>query len=425
MDNDLKTIFYNPKTGFTGVNRLIQIAKENGLKYSNKEIRDWYNQQAVNQIYHQPTNVKKFNSIQAVNYQPGTVQIDLIDIQKYSHWNKGYHYILTAVDVHSRFAWAFMIKTKEAKDVAPHIETIMKKITDVLEARGKTAEFYFTSDRGSEFKADVEKMFQKKGVNYYKSDPQSLNSHRTTGIIERFNRTLRNYLKKYMLANDTVIFVDVLDQLIENYNNRVHSTTGRTPKEILEKNKTWIKRIDETDLKTYDSELKIGNFVRFQVKQNIYSKKGWKNRYSYTVHKIVAKKDNLFLLDNDKTFYEDQLILAKEGEDKSEVKRKFKQVDKKAKQERENLAEFGVKDISQFVVEGKREKKPNKKYIDDNAEIKPVKKETKPMKKETKPVKKERDNNEVNPGIAKKERDNNEVEGKRERKPVQRYIEKY
>jgi len=46
-----------------------------------------------------------------------------------------------------------------------------------------------------------------------------------TAIIERFNRTIRDKIDKYMKTYKTYKFNDVLKQLVLNYNNTKHSTT--------------------------------------------------------------------------------------------------------------------------------------------------------------------------------------------------------
>ena len=50
-------------------------------------------------------------------------------------------------------------------------------------------------------------------------------------IIERFNRTLKNIMWKYFTANNTRFYIDALDQIVKNYNEKVHSTIKMTPKE--------------------------------------------------------------------------------------------------------------------------------------------------------------------------------------------------
>ena len=50
-------------------------------------------------------------------------------------------------------------------------------------------------------------------------------------MIERFNRTIRDKINKYMMAYDTHQFIDDIKLLVENYNNTLHSSINMTPNE--------------------------------------------------------------------------------------------------------------------------------------------------------------------------------------------------
>ena len=61
-------------------------------------------------------------------------------------------------------------------------------------------------------------------------------------MIERFNRTIKEKMFKYFSANNTRKFVDVLDWLVDQYNNAINSSINMTPKEAGRKeneNKVW------------------------------------------------------------------------------------------------------------------------------------------------------------------------------------------
>ena len=61
-------------------------------------------------------------------------------------------------------------------------------------------------------------------------------------LIERFNRTINEKMFKYFSSNDTRKYVDVLDLLVDQYNNAFHLWTKMTPKEASRKeneNNVW------------------------------------------------------------------------------------------------------------------------------------------------------------------------------------------
>ena len=52
-----------------------------------------------------------------VNYIDHIHSSDLVDMRIYSKINRGYNYIFTNIDLFSKHAWAFSIKTKKTNDV--------------------------------------------------------------------------------------------------------------------------------------------------------------------------------------------------------------------------------------------------------------------------------------------------------------------
>ena len=54
-------------------------------------------------------------------------QMDLVDMQKLSRWNKGNKYLLTVIDVLSKYAWAVPIKSKRSQDMIRGLESIYKQ----------------------------------------------------------------------------------------------------------------------------------------------------------------------------------------------------------------------------------------------------------------------------------------------------------
>ena len=50
-----------------------------------------------------------------VNHIDEIHSCDLVDMIKYSRMNKGYKYIFTNIDIFSKYAWSFPIKSKKYK----------------------------------------------------------------------------------------------------------------------------------------------------------------------------------------------------------------------------------------------------------------------------------------------------------------------
>ena len=57
---------------------------------------------------------------------------DLVDMTQYSKINKGYKYIFTNIDVFSKYAYAFPLKSKKIQDIKPCFVKVFKKANQGL-----------------------------------------------------------------------------------------------------------------------------------------------------------------------------------------------------------------------------------------------------------------------------------------------------
>ena len=116
-------------------------------------------------------------------------------------------------------------------------------------------------DRGREFyNKDVQKL-----VELYSTENEEKSC-----VIERFNRTIKKKMFKYFSANNTRKFVDVLNLLVQQYNNTIHSAIKMTPKEASGKeneNKVWRNLYPEFGGKTLAPKCSIGDNVRISKKK--------------------------------------------------------------------------------------------------------------------------------------------------------------
>ena len=90
---------------------------------------------------------------------------------------------------------------------------------------------------------------------------------------------------KYFSANDTRKYVDVLDLLVDQYNNAIHSSIKMTPKEASRKgneNKVWRNLKPEFDDKTLTPKFSIGDHVRITKKKKTFDK-GYTERWTEEV----------------------------------------------------------------------------------------------------------------------------------------------
>ena len=87
-------------------------------------------------------------------------------------------------------------------------------------------------------------------------------------VAERFIRTFKNKLYKHMTATGKNVHYDVLDDVVNKYNNTKHSTIKMKPIDVNDNNKRVY--IDEHNEKR--SRFKVGDRVRISKFKNIFAK---------------------------------------------------------------------------------------------------------------------------------------------------------
>ena len=121
-------------------------------------------------------------------------------------------------------------------------------------------------------------------------------------VAERFIRTLKNKLYKHVTATGKNIYYDVLDDVVDKYNNTKHITIKMKPIDVGDSNKRVY--IDEPNEK--DSRFKVGDRVRISKFKNIFTK-----RYTLNWSKeifIVDKIDTVPYTYNLKDLNDEEII---------------------------------------------------------------------------------------------------------------------
>ena len=106
-------------------------------------------------------------------------------------------------------------------------------------------------------------------------------------VAERFIRTLKNKLYKHMTATGKNIYCDVLDDIVNEYNNTKHNTTKMKPKDVGNNKKVYI---DEHNEKR--SRFKVGDRVRMSKFKNIFPK-GYTPNWSREIFIVNKIKDTV------------------------------------------------------------------------------------------------------------------------------------
>ena len=195
-----------------------------------------------------------------VNHIDEIFAADLVEMQKFAKLNKGYRYLLTCIDIFSKYAWVIPLKDKKAINIKNALLKIFKQ---------RKPKFLWT-DRGTEFyNKQVQYLLNENNIKLYSTN----NSEIKSSIVERFNLTFKNMMYKKFTENNSTIFYNILDQLVENYNNKYHSTIRMSPIEASKKiNEKKIKNIYNFEKTKKLGKFRIGDKVRISLEKNIFEK---------------------------------------------------------------------------------------------------------------------------------------------------------
>ena len=92
-------------------------------------------------------------------------------------------------------------------------------------------------------------------------------------VAERFIRTLKNKIFKHMTAVSKNVYFDVLDDIVNKYNNTVHRTIKMKPIDVT--SDSYAEYNEDSNEK--DPKFKVGDRVRISKYKNIFAKRYTQN----------------------------------------------------------------------------------------------------------------------------------------------------
>ena len=218
--------------------------------------------------------------------------LDILDLKDYGPGNnRGYSYVLVVIDNFSKFGWTVVPrKNKNAQTIKDSFENIL--------ISSKRKPRLIETDRGKEFYNNIFQDF----LNKNKIELYSRNTSVGAVFAERFNRTIRDLLKRPVFEKSDGIWIDVLLRITKQYFNRIHSSTKLTSIQAsLKKNEGFVYKSLLDKCKKVTPKFQLNDLVRTADLKKTFSKSDTTN-WSYKLYKItelindtipVYKIDNL------------------------------------------------------------------------------------------------------------------------------------
>jgi len=252
-----------------GRDRMFNHIKERYFGISRRDIAKFLEHDAVNQT-HQPLKKKVTSRPIIVRDKAKHAQIDLIDMQEYAQPNNGDRYILTYVDLFSKWVAARRLKSKSATAVLAGVKSIINDMPEAWKPK------IIQSDNGGEFGPQLENYLKSVKIKLIHSKSYT---PQTQGAVERYNRELKSLIFKHMSHYKTKKWNDILPLLVDNHNTSKHNTTGKIPQKVMESElspeeieEIYDRIVDQAGVSASETFEK-GDFVRLALTTDIEERK--------------------------------------------------------------------------------------------------------------------------------------------------------
>ena len=262
---------------FGGINAL---AKATGN--TQRATSDWLGGQLTYTL-HKPARKRFSTRPYRTNKIDAQWQADLVEMIPYANVNEGYRYLLTVIDLFSRYTWAVPSKSKNSNDITQAFNTIL--------LQGHRKPKVLQTDNGKEFEnRQFQHMLNEHDIKFF-----TVKSQFKAAVVERFNRTLKSKMWRYFTYSGSHRWLEVLPQLMSSYNASVHRSIGIAPNDVNNDNEMelWEKQQSrgpqQVSQRDTHPKLKVGDTVRISKDKWVFEKgylPNWTDE-SFTVTKVI------------------------------------------------------------------------------------------------------------------------------------------
>ena len=289
-------------------------------KLKTESVREWLKTQDAYTL-HKPVRYKFPRRKVIVGGLGHQWQADLVDVSKLSKHNGGIKFLLTCIDVFSKKAWVVPLKDKTGTTLL----SAFQSIPDALPMRLQT-------DKGTEFiNRTVQKWLKDNNVHFFTTENEDIKAN----IVERFNRTLKARIWRYFTKNDTLTYLDILQDIVSTYNRTPHRSIGMAPLDVNDKTlgKAWYRLYGDTSAEYKGSKLQVGDSVRISKARRIF-KKGYLPQWTeeiFIISKIQHTNPITFILKDwggdelEGSFYTEELQKVIKTDDIYRIEKVLKQ----------------------------------------------------------------------------------------------------
>lgn len=295
----LKRLYYSPDqpSAYRSKEALIKAARKHGI--SRRSVIEFLLEQPTYTSHREAR--KRFPTSFYNVFGAGRLgQIDLLDVQNLANYNQDIRYLMCLIDVFSKVMHVRALRDKKSKTTASALKDILDK--------NKLHFEMIEADMGSEWRGHFASFLKDRGIKFR----WAASSLHKAAVVERAQKTLRSLLFKYMYANQTNVYYDVLQSLVDSMNNAPHrSLKGRSPSSVRKEDEydIWMHNYlshVRTQPAVARPKFAIGDHVRISKIRGPLDK-GTKQPFTeeiFVINRVMRRPGNVFmyqLMDEQKT----------------------------------------------------------------------------------------------------------------------------
>ena len=305
----LHKIYTTPRNpgSFGGPKRLYEAARRQGYEISLDHVNEYLSKSLPYSL--NKTARKKFPRNKTTAFYIDEVwQMDLIEMPNMAESNEGTRYILVAIDVFSKYAFAKTLINKSGP-------VVMEALKNMLRESGRKPSKIHT-DMGKEFLyGPLQEYLASIGVQFFTTFSET-----KAAVVERFNKTLKSRIHKFFTHTNSDNYTESLADFIHSYNHTPHSSIGgATPADVTPETqlKIWKKHHKLPPLpRDFKFKFNVGDAVRISRDKGPFGK-GYRNTFSeeyFHVKQRLMRQPPVYRLEDLEgdeilgVFYEPQLM---------------------------------------------------------------------------------------------------------------------
>ena len=293
LSREVGKLYRDPKFpgSFGGIKKFFRALQEKGKKLTEKDLKQWLKEDDLYQL-HKPSRKSFPRRSIIVHGIDHLWQLDLSDVSSLKKYNGGNRFLLFAIDGFSKHAWVQPLKDKTGS-------VLTEAMKRIFETSGRTP-LHIQTDKGGEFvNRPFKELLKSKNVNFYTSQ----NEETKAAFVERLQRTFKTKMFRYFTDRNTLRYTDVLQDLMQSYNNTTHSSIGKKPAEVSRDNEAEVRaKLAEIWKRPPPKESKsspqVGDHVRLSIARHPF-RKGYLPQWTeeiFTVHKVLKTKPTTYRL---------------------------------------------------------------------------------------------------------------------------------